>query len=127
MSNSQPINVTAVCTRSGGWWAIEVPQIPGLFTQARRLDQVEAQVRDAADMLDVQVDTITLDPQLDETTQHMVEDLFAKRDAARKAQDEASKLARTTVATLRNKGLTVRDVAAVTGVSPQRVSTLQNA
>lgn len=127
MSNSQPINVTAVCTRSDGWWAIEVPQIPGMFTQARRLDQVEAQVRDAADMLDVQVGTITIDPQLDETTQHMVDDLFAKRDAARKAQDEASKLARTTVATLRNKGLTVRDVATVTGVSPQRVSTLQNA
>lgn len=127
MSNSQPINVTAICTRSDGWWAVEVPEIPGLFTQARRLDQVDAQVRDAADMLDVQVDTITLDPQLDEATQRMVDDLFAKRDAARKAQDEASKLARSTVAALRSEGLTVRDVATVTGVSPQRVSALQDA
>ena len=126
-NNTQPINVTAVCERSGGWWAVEVPEIPGLFTQARRLDQVEAQVRDAADMLDVQVGTITLDPQLDEATQHMVDDLLAKRDAARKAQDEASKLARSTVAALRNEGLTVRDVATVTGVSPQRVSALQDA
>lgn len=127
MSNTQPINVTAVCTRSDGWWAVEVPEIPGLFTQARRLDQVEAQVRDAAEMLDVQVDIITLDPQLDEATQHMVDELFAKRDAARQAQDEASRLARNTVAALRSEGLTVRDVAAVTGVSPQRVSALQNA
>ncbi|RSX56734.1 type II toxin-antitoxin system HicB family antitoxin [Bifidobacterium samirii] len=120
-------NATAVCTRDGGWWAVEVPEIPGLFTQARRLDQVEEQVRDAADMLDVQIDAITIDPQLDEATRRMVDDLLVKREAARKAQDEASRLARTTVAALRGEGLTVRDVAAVTGVSPQRVSALQDA
>lgn len=57
----------------------------------------------------------------------MVDDLFAKRDAARKAQDEASKLVRATVSTLRSEGLTVRDVATVTGVRPQRVSALQDA
>ena len=127
MSNAQPINVTGVCTRSGGWWAVEVPEIPGLFTQARRLDQVEAMVRGAAGMLDVRVGAVTVEPRLDETTQRMVDDLFAKRDAARKAQDEASKLARSTVAALRGEGLTVRDVATVTGVSPQRVSALQDA
>ncbi|KFI92477.1 Phage transcriptional regulator [Bifidobacterium saguini DSM 23967] len=125
--SSQPVNATAVCTRSGGWWAVEVPEIPGLFTQARRLDQVEEQVRDAAEMLDVTIGTVTIDPQLDETTRRMVELLYTKRDEARKAQDDASKLARSTVATLRSEGLTVRDVAMVTGVSPQRVSALQDA
>ncbi|PLS26258.1 type II toxin-antitoxin system HicB family antitoxin [Bifidobacterium parmae] len=124
---SNPVNATAVCRRADGWWAVEVPEIPGLFTQARRLDQVEAMVRDAADMLGVEVGDVAIDPQLDEATQRMVDDLFAKREAARKAQEEASKLARSTVATLRGEGLTVRDVATVTGVSPQRVSALQNA
>ncbi|NEG89801.1 type II toxin-antitoxin system HicB family antitoxin [Bifidobacterium aerophilum] len=56
-------NATAVCTCSGGWWAVEVPEIPGLFIQARRLDQVEEQVRDAAEMLDTQIGTVTIDPQ----------------------------------------------------------------
>ena len=110
MKTSGTANATAVCIRSGGWWAIEVPEIPGLFTQARRLDQVEAMVRDAAGMLDVRVGEITVEPRLDETTQRMVDELSAKRDAARKAQDEASKLSRSTVAAL-------RDVATVTGVS----------
>lgn len=124
---SETKDVTAVCRRSGGWWAVEVPEIPGLFTQARRLDQVADQVRDAADMLDATVGDVHVEPRLDPATRRMVEELFAKRDAARKAQDEASKLARSTVSALRGEGLTVRDVAMVTGVSPQRVSALQDA
>lgn len=119
--------VTAVCTRSGGWWAVEVPEIPGLFTQARRLDQVEDMVRDAAKLLDSPVNEVKIEPELDSDTSRMVEELFAKRDAARKAQEEASRLARSTVNALRSEGLTVRDVAIVTGVSPQRVSALQHA
>ena len=43
--------VTANAVRSGNWWAIEVPEIPGLFTQARRLDQAASMVQDAATLL----------------------------------------------------------------------------
>jgi len=40
--------------RSGNWWSITVPELPGVFSQARRLDQVEAMAREAiAMMLDV--------------------------------------------------------------------------
>lgn len=53
-------NATAVCTFDGGWWAVEVPEIPGLFTQARCLDQVEEQVRDAAGMLDTQIGSVSI-------------------------------------------------------------------
>lgn len=38
---------TARVTREEGWWTVTVDEIPGLFTQARRLDQIPAQVRDA--------------------------------------------------------------------------------
>ncbi|ACZ22397.1 hypothetical protein Sked_24890 [Sanguibacter keddieii DSM 10542] len=43
--------LTARCARSEGWWAVEVPEVPGLFTQARRLDQVPEAVVDAASLL----------------------------------------------------------------------------
>ena len=40
--------------RSGGWWAITVPALRGVFSQAERLDCVESNAREAiAMMLDV--------------------------------------------------------------------------
>ena len=45
------MDVVAKTHRSEGWWAVEVPEIPGLFTQARRLDQVPQMVQDAGAML----------------------------------------------------------------------------
>lgn len=54
------MKVTARATRSEGWWAVEVPEIDGLFTQTRRLDQIPAVVRDAAELLDG-IDPATLD------------------------------------------------------------------
>ena len=45
--------------RSGGWWAITVPELPGVFSQARRLDQVETMAREAiALMLDIDTNEI---------------------------------------------------------------------
>ena len=45
--------------RSGGWWAITVPELPGVFSQARRFDQVEAMAREAiALMLDIDTNEI---------------------------------------------------------------------
>lgn len=45
------MKVTAITQRSGDWWAIEVPEVPGLFTQSERLDQVEEMVRDAVSLM----------------------------------------------------------------------------
>ena len=44
------MKVTAKARRSGDWWAIEVPEIPCLFTQAKRLDQVVEMVSDAGEL-----------------------------------------------------------------------------
>jgi predicted RNase H-like HicB family nuclease len=69
------MRVTAKTQRSGGWWAVEVPEIPGVFTQAKRLDQVEAMVRDAvAVMLDIDPETVvvTVDPILPEEWGDMI-------------------------------------------------------
>lgn len=120
-------DVTAICQRSGNWWAIETPEIPGLYTQARRLDQAEHMVKDAAQLLGVDVDTVTILPFIDTDTESLIEQLLSARAEATRAQERASQLTREAISTLRNEGLTVRDVAIVTGLSPQRVSALQAA
>lgn len=45
------MKLTALAEQSGGYWVIEVPKVPGLFTQAKRLNEVVAMVRDAAALL----------------------------------------------------------------------------
>lgn len=38
---------TAVCRRSGDWWAISVPELKGVHSQAKHLEQVDAMAREA--------------------------------------------------------------------------------
>jgi predicted RNase H-like HicB family nuclease len=38
---------TVNAERTGRWWAITVSELPGVFSQARRLDEVETMARDA--------------------------------------------------------------------------------
>ena len=124
---SEPMNVTAVAERSGNWWAVEVPEIPGLFTQARRLDQVDGMVRDAARMLGREVGMVTVDPKLSEEDERMIDELLAARREATEAGAKASRLTAGAVDALRGQGMTVRDVADIIGITPQRVSALANA
>lgn len=124
---SEPMNVTAAAERSGGRWSVEVPEIPGLFTQTRRLDQIDAMVRNAAGMLDREIGTVTVEPKLPERDERMLAELLDARRRASEAQSRASSLTRDAVGVLRSQGMTVRDIAAVIGVTPQRVSALANA
>src|SRR5699024_9847324 len=124
---SPAVKVTALATRSGDWWAIEVPEVAGVFTQTRRLEQVPAMVADAvAAMLDVPADSVevsvqaSLGPELDEVMRQA-------RDAAeqaKRAQEVSSQRMRSTVKMLR-QDLTTRDVASLLGVTQQRVSQLE--
>lgn len=50
--------VTARCTASDGWWAVEVPEVQGLFTQVRRLEEVPSAVLDAAALLTGRTDAV---------------------------------------------------------------------
>jgi len=112
---------TAVCRRSGGWWAISVPELKGLHTQARRLDQAEAMARDAiALMLDVDPATVIVEvrPELPGVVSHALE----ARRAARQAEDAAEQATAAAVRTLLADGYTVRDAGAMLNLSPQRIS-----
>jgi len=46
------MDVTAIVTREGPRYAIEVPEISGLFTQAESEAEIVPMVRDAAALLD---------------------------------------------------------------------------
>jgi uncharacterized protein YoxC len=118
------MRVTAVARRTGGWWAVEVPELHGLFTQARRLDQVAAAVADAARLLaDVTVE-VAVRPVLPNGIQSAVDRVRAEAAEADAAQRRAAEDVRALVSSLRATGFSVRDVGTVLGVSPQRVSQL---
>ena len=118
------MNVTAKVVRSGNWWAIEVPEIPGLFTQARRLDQVAAMVQDAASLAGLGDVDVAVVPVLDDETILSIEDAKRCRTTLAVATTAAAAASREAVAKLRSQGLPVRDVAQLLGISPQRISAL---
>ncbi len=116
----------AVATRSGDWWAITIPQLPGAFSQCKRLDQVEAMARevialmldtDPADVDDIDVTVQLPDPLADDLTALQRSEQLA--DDARQAAAHAQRRA---AGQLRAAGLSVRDIGRLLGVSHQRVS-----
>ena len=120
----KPCRFFSRVTRSEGWWAISVEEIPGLFTQARRLDQVANMVRDAASLLGVEVSAVEVLPVLNSDSQRMLEELEAARREAEERQRISSSLTREVIRHFREEGLTLRDIASLVGLSQQRVAVL---
>lgn len=112
---------SAVCRRAGSWWAISVPELKGVHTQARRLDQVAAMAQEAiALMLDVDPATIQIEvrPELPDTATRALD----ARRTAREADQAAEQATAIAVRALLGDGYTVRDAGALLGLSPQRIS-----
>jgi predicted RNase H-like HicB family nuclease len=112
---------TAVCQRSGNCWSISVPEIKGVHSQARRLDQVEEMARDAISlMLDVPAESFAIEvrPELPPAAARAVAARRAAKDAAREAEEGTTQAVRV----LLDDGFTVRDIGAMLGLSPQRIS-----
>lgn len=122
---------TGQCQRSQGWWAIRVPEVPGAFSQARRLGHVERMVRDVValalevppDSFDVRVEVI-----LPEPSQHALDRALELR---REAQQAAAAAARATLEAVRSMvdrdDLTIREAGQLLGLSHQRVAQLMRA
>ncbi|MBM4794855.1 type II toxin-antitoxin system HicB family antitoxin [Streptomyces sioyaensis] len=56
------------------WWALEVPDLPGVFSQAKRLDKAEEAAREAiAVMLDVETEDVEveIEPVLPSSRMHV--------------------------------------------------------
>lgn len=126
MTRDRPYRVEAV--RSGDWWAITVPDLDGVFSQAKRLDQVETHAREAiAMMLDTDEDDVgELDVHVTppDTVAELLEAFKVSVAAAAEASQEASRMRRRVAQALRDEGLPLRDVGRLIGVSHQRVHQL---
>jgi hypothetical protein len=120
-----------VVAREDGAWLADIPELPGAHTYARTLPALDRAVREvvvlAADRPDEDMPALRLayeyrtgDPDVDTTA--------AEVRALREEADQlaATATARTSAAAelLVARGMSVRDVAAMLGISPQRVSQL---
>lgn len=122
------MEVKALCEREADGWTVEVPDFKNLHLIAKRLDKVEALVKEAAknygitDNCDVVIKVIASMPGL-------ICDMEAaqeKMKQAAKLQEEASAEIREVVRQMRSQGLTMRDIAVLLGVTPQRIAQLTN-
>jgi predicted RNase H-like HicB family nuclease len=116
-------NYTAVCRRSGDWWAISVPEVKGIHTQVRRLHEAEETAREAiALFLNVTPDsfTVSLRPEVPDVQD--VLDALDAREEARKADRRAAEVTKRALDKLVADGMTVRDAGRLFDLSPQRVS-----
>ena len=120
-----------VVTREDGQWLADVPSLEGAHTYARSLPTLDQAVREvvvlAADLPDEAMPVLVLDYEyhtgdasLDVTAQEVRQ---LRREADELAAAAASRTGRA-AAELVARGLSVRDVAALLGISPQRVSQL---
>ena len=124
MTASRKYRVEAA--RSGNWWAIAVPELDGVFSQARRLDQVESRARESiALMLDVdesEVGELELFVEPPESVAALLSEMQDSEAAATAAGERAAALRRLVAQQLRDDGYPVRDIGRLTGISHQRVS-----
>lgn len=123
------MKVTANARRSGDWWAIEVPEVAGVHTQVRRLDQAPAMVRDAVSLMtDVPEDSIEVEvvPEVDEEVSNAIAQAAFMREEAEVMAREATDVIVGVARALTDAGLSLRDAGAVLGISHQRVAQLLN-
>ena len=114
------------CERQGDGWLISVPQLDNFTTITKRLDKakelVESRAREVfgAELCDVVIKVEAEMPGIIcdiESAQH-------KMLEASRIQEEASAEIRDVVFRMREQGLTMRDIAVLLGVTPQRVAQL---
>jgi predicted RNase H-like HicB family nuclease len=111
--------------RSGRWWAIEVPELRGVLSQARRLADVEPMARDAiAAVLDVSPRSfnVVLRPILGARLESLVREARERRIAAQETQIEAAERSAEALRSLQRSGVSLRDAGELLGISHQRAA-----
>jgi len=112
--------------REGPWWVAEVTD-RGIATQAKRLDLLEAAVRDllvAWLQLPANSFDVMIDPEVPKAAAAPVKRARKLRGDADRLQGEAAAATREAATALVRAGLTVRDAGALLGLSYQRVGQL---
>ena len=116
-----------VAEREPGWWIVHVPELD-VTTQARRVSEIDRNAREAiavwldADIADV---AVTVELSTPAPVRKEMEEARQLLQQANGLQERAGDLAGDAVRILiEDLGLTMRDAAAVLGVSHQRVAQL---
>jgi predicted RNase H-like HicB family nuclease len=117
-----------VASRDGKWWALRVPELRGVYSQVRRLDQAEDMARDAiAAFLDNNPESfgVSLTIHLPADVRAEVDNVIDLRAVIEEREREYAELSRRLAARLvEREGLSIRDAGRVLGVSHQRVAQL---
>ena len=110
-----------------GRWTVELAEEPRVHTWAKTVDQALARVREAAALwFDANEDDIEVIPQpvLPKTTGRTVAQARQARQDARNADRRAVEQNKKAAAALTARGISMRDAAAILGISHQRVHQL---
>ncbi|MFM7598675.1 MAG: hypothetical protein ACKO70_09965 [Actinomycetota bacterium] len=116
--------------RDDGWWIMHA-RLPRtiIYSQAKRIDDVEFMIRDAiAGVLDVDPDSFGVELNFD-LDSDVLDQVNRAREASVEAaeiQERASRESRAAVQALRNEGFTLKEAGYFLGVTPQRVAQLLN-
>ena len=118
---------TVTATRTGDWWALQAPEVPGASSRARRLDQAEAAAREAiALLLERPADSfgVAVEPELEGSSGELLHVARLARERAELAQEDARAKTIVAVQTFAGQGMTVRDIGRLIGVSHQQAAKL---
>lgn len=119
------MELVANCERKAEGWSVDVPELD-LHTSAKRLDKVIDLVTKVAvekgkgSDCDLVIKVIATMPGIICD----IESAQIKMKEAARLQEEASGEIRDVVSRMRDQGLTLRDIAVLLGVTPQRVAQL---
>ncbi len=120
------MEVKALCERQADGWSVAVPALDNFQTTAKRLDK-------AADLIRALASKKTGDPICDiiVTIEAVMPGIICDLEAAQakmqdavQLQEQASAEIRDVVRRMRIEGLTMRDIAVILGVTPQRIAQL---
>lgn len=112
---------TALCERAGRWWTIRVPQVEGLTSQVRSLDQAEVITRQQiARSLGVPLESVRVDVLPDAPAP--VAQALKARHAARQAVEVAGQATVAALDALAHEGYRFHDAATMLGLSPAEIA-----
>ena len=120
------MEVKALCERQNDGWLVAVPELDNFRMTSKRLDKATEQIKLLAARLTgtekckiiVKVEAVMPGIICD------IESAQQKMQLASRLQEEASAEIRNVVGRMRDEGLTMRDIAVLLGVTPQRVAQL---
>ena len=110
-----------------GRWSVELEEEPRVHTWGKTIDQALIRMREAAALwFEAEETSIELVPRpvLPKITTRTVEQAQKAREHARNADRLAIEQTRKAAAALTSRGLSMRDAAAILGISHQRVHQL---